>query len=196
MLKGPIEAFKYLLSSVEKSTLNLPSSTANLDIVFFATTNEKHSDAFKTIPDFASFKSRIELVTAPYLLKTSQEVNIYQNDIERSALKKPVCPTPQAFMFVGRDDKTEATHPEAYESKYRSLSLASTQGRKLLYEQESLSEMFKSQEEAQLKELRKQIRRSLKTSSLMKGDSELHHGKFVRSFTEQPRIRSIQPLRR
>jgi len=65
MLKRPLEAYKYLLSTVEKGTLNLPSATANLDTVFFATTNEKHLDSFKTLPDFASFKSRFELVTVP-----------------------------------------------------------------------------------------------------------------------------------
>jgi len=76
MLKRPIEAFKYLLSTVEKGSLNLPSATTYLDIVFFATTNEKHLDAFKTIPDFASFRSRFELVTAPYLLQPTLEAKI------------------------------------------------------------------------------------------------------------------------
>ena len=71
MLKRPLESFKYLLSTVEKNTISLASSTANLDIVFFATTNEKHLDAFKQTPDFASFKARFELVTAPYLTRLS-----------------------------------------------------------------------------------------------------------------------------
>ena len=55
MLKRPLESFKYLLSTVEKNTISLASSNANLDLVFFATTNEKHLDAFKQTPDFASF---------------------------------------------------------------------------------------------------------------------------------------------
>ena len=92
MLKRPLESFKYLLSTVEKNTINLASSTANLDIVFFATTNEKHLDAFKQTPDFASFKARFELVTAPYLLDYHDEVKIYKSDLEALKKAKPVGP--------------------------------------------------------------------------------------------------------
>ncbi len=160
MLKRPIEAFKYLLSAVEKSTLNLPSSTANLDIVFFATTNEKHLDAFKTIPDFASFKSRFELVTAPYLLQASQEVAIYKNDIEAIRKDKPVCPhTLRLLCLWAVMTRLKQPNPESYEAKYRSLiSRIDPRTKVKLYEQETLSDLFKSQEEKILQELRKQIR--------------------------------------
>ncbi len=82
MLKRPVDAYKYLLSTVEKSSLTLPSSTAHLDIVFFATTNDKHFDAFKALPDFPSFRSRFELVTVPYLLRASLEEQIYCRDLD------------------------------------------------------------------------------------------------------------------
>ena len=75
LLKRPVEAFKYLLTTIEQEGINLPSGTAALDLVFFATSNDKHLDAFKTIPDFSSFKDRIELVTAPFLLLPSQEIS-------------------------------------------------------------------------------------------------------------------------
>jgi len=74
LLKRPVETFKYLLSTVESAMVNLPTSTANLDIVFFGTTNEQHLDAFKSIPDFSSFRSRFELLTTPYLLKPKLEM--------------------------------------------------------------------------------------------------------------------------
>lgn len=160
MLKRPIEAFKYLLSTVEKSTLNLPSSTANLDIIFFASTNEKHLDAFKTIPDFASFKSRFELVTAPYLLRPSQEVQIYERDIQAIANTKPVCPhTLDLLCLWAVMTRLKQPNPEYYDSKFRSLiSRLDPRSKVRLYEKESLSDVFKPQEESMLKELHHQIR--------------------------------------
>ncbi|SME96079.1 hypothetical protein [Pseudobacteriovorax antillogorgiicola] len=160
MLKRPIEAFKYLLSTVEKGTLNLPSSTANLDIIFFATTNEKHLDAFKTIPDFASFKSRFELITAPYLLKPSQEVLIYTRDLEAIRKTKPVCPhTLDLLCLWAVMTRLKQPNPEYYESKYRSLiSRLDPRSKVRLYEKKGLTEVFKPQEETMLLELFTKIR--------------------------------------
>ena len=160
MLKRPIEAYKYLLSTIEKSTLNLPSSTANLDIVFFATTNEKHLDAFKTIPDFASFKSRIELITAPYLLKASEEVQIYQSDIDAIDKEKPVCPHSLRLLCLWAVmTRLKQPNPEQYESKYRPLITKIDPLTKIrLYEGASLTDTFKQQEQAQLRELKPKIR--------------------------------------
>ena len=160
MLKRPIEAFKYLLSTVEKSTLNLPSSTANLDTLFFATTNEKHLDAFKTIPDFASFKSRIELVTAPYLLKPSQEVQIYKDDIAAIKKTKAVCPnTLELLCLWAVMTRLKQPNPEFYESKYRSLiSRLDPRSKVRLYEKSGLTQVFKAQEETMLLELFRTIR--------------------------------------
>jgi serine protein kinase len=122
MLKRPIEAFKYLLSTVEKGTLNLPSSTANLDIVFFATTNEKHLDAFKTIPDFASFRSRFELITAPYLLRPSLEEKIYKHDIKAISEAKPVAPHTLSLLCLWAVlTRLKQPNPEYYEAKSRSV---------------------------------------------------------------------------
>jgi serine protein kinase len=82
LLKRPVEAFKYLLATIEKGSINLPSSSPLLDVTFMATTNEKHLDAFKQMPDFSSFKGRIELVNVPYLLQVSEEIKIYCKDID------------------------------------------------------------------------------------------------------------------
>lgn len=81
-LKRPLESFKYLLTTIEKSSINLPSSSPNLDITFIATTNEKHLDAFKQVPDFSSFKARMELITVPYLLEVAEEQKIYRKDVD------------------------------------------------------------------------------------------------------------------
>lgn len=159
MLKRPIEAFKYLLSSVEKGTLNLPSSTANLDIVFFSSTNEKHLDAFKTIPDFASFRSRFELVTAPYLLRPSLEEKIYTHDVRSLSKSKPVTPHSVRLLCLWAVmTRLKQPNPEYYNSKYRSLiSRLDPRTKIKLYDGESLAPSFKPQEEAAFRELKAEI---------------------------------------
>ena len=159
MLKRPLEAYKYLLSTVEKGTLNLPTSTANLDIVFFATTNEKHLDAFKTVPDFASFRSRFELVTAPYLLKPSQEEKIYEADIIAINRKKKVTPHALSMLCLWAVmTRMKQPDPEYYQSKYRSLiSRLDPHAKVKLYENQPLTPQFKPQEESLLREMRRDI---------------------------------------
>lgn len=159
LLKRPVEAFKYLLSTVEKGTINLPTSTANLDIVFFATTNEKHLDGFKTLPDFASFRSRFELITAPYLLRASDEVKIYQKDAEILSQTKSI--TPHSIFLLSLWavlTRLRQPDPEYYESKYRSLiARLDPYSKAKLYEGDPLAPTFKQQEEIVFKELKDQI---------------------------------------
>jgi predicted Ser/Thr protein kinase len=159
MLKRPIEAFKYLLSTIEKGTLNLPSSTANLDTVFFATTNEKHLDAFKTIPDFASFRSRFELITAPYLLRPTLEEQIYASDIRALKKTKPIAPHSVHLLCLWAVmTRLKQPNPENYDSKYRSLvSRLDPRDKVRLYEGEPLTPQFKPQEDATFRELRNDI---------------------------------------
>jgi serine protein kinase len=77
LLKRPIDTFKYLLIACETGAVNIGSSIAYLDTVMLGSTNELQLDAFKEFPDFSSFKARIELIRVPYLLKVSQEKEIY-----------------------------------------------------------------------------------------------------------------------
>ncbi len=159
MLKRPIEAFKYLLTTVEKGSLNLPSSTTHLDIVFFASTNEKHLDAFKTIPDFASFRSRFELITAPYLLKATLERAIYDQDVKALAKSKTIVPHAIDMLCLWAVmTRLKQPNPDYYDSKYRALIARLDPRHKIkLYEGDSLMPLFKPQEEASLRELRQQI---------------------------------------
>ncbi len=159
MLKRPIETFKYLLSTVERGTANLPSSTAPLDVVFFATTNEKHLDAFKTIPDFASFRSRFELLTAPYLLRPSLEAKIYEQDLKALRKSKPVAPhTMEMLCLWAVMTRLKQPNPDYYDSKYRALiSRLDPRSKIRLYEGESMNPVFKPQEETALYELRKEL---------------------------------------
>ncbi|MCY4381150.1 MAG: hypothetical protein OXC40_06250 [Proteobacteria bacterium] len=91
-LKRPLETFKYLLNTVEISTVHLGSANAHLDTVFIATTNDKHWEAFAQIPDFNSFRGRIHLITVPYLIQVNQEMDIYKKDIQLLQAQTIVAP--------------------------------------------------------------------------------------------------------
>lgn len=92
LLKRPLEAFKYLLTTSEEATASLPQFKIHLDEVLIASSNEKQLEAFKEYPDWNSFKGRIELVTVPYLRRFADEIEIYAPKIRQNAIDKPLAP--------------------------------------------------------------------------------------------------------
>lgn len=155
-LKRPVEAFKYLLTSIEKGTITFPSGTANLDAVLIATTNDKHLDAFKTIPDFGSFKGRVELITVPYLLLPREEEKIYAADIENLQKSKKIAP--HCLEVLSRWaclTRLKQPNSELYEAEYRPLVDRLDPLSKLqLYAGDSLHPKFTKKEEQTFSEIR------------------------------------------
>ena len=92
LLKRPIEAFKYLLATCENGTVGLDAMTLYIDTVFIGSSNAVHLNAFMEMPDFASFKGRIELIQVPYLLDYEQERAIYAAQTNGSSIRRPVAP--------------------------------------------------------------------------------------------------------
>lgn len=92
MLKRPIDAYKYLLTTTETGTVSIQGTTAFIDSVLVGTCNEAQLDAFKEYPDFPSFRARLELVRVPYLLDYKKESEIYQTHVRRLAGDKHVAP--------------------------------------------------------------------------------------------------------
>jgi len=92
LLKKPLESFKYLLATCEKSTVALPSAILHLDTVFIASSNDRYLEAFKQIPDWPSFKGRMDLVRLPYLLDYNQEAEIYRSQVRPNAVGKHIAP--------------------------------------------------------------------------------------------------------
>lgn len=92
MLKRQLESFKYLLSTVENGTVPVMTNTLYLDCAFFGSSNESHLNAFKEYPDFTSFKARMELVKVHYILNYQVEQQIYDNQIDRHVVAKPIAP--------------------------------------------------------------------------------------------------------
>lgn len=92
LLKKPVDAFKYLLATCEKSTVTLPTCILYLDLVFIGSSNEKHLAAFKKFPDFQSFKGRIQLVKVPYLVSYRDEQQIYASQVTEQDVRKHIAP--------------------------------------------------------------------------------------------------------
>ncbi len=92
LLKRPIDAFKYLLTTTETGTVSIGGTTAFVDSLLVGTCNEAQLDAFKEYPDFPSFRARIELVRVPYLLDYKKETEIYSAQVRRLAGDRHVAP--------------------------------------------------------------------------------------------------------
>jgi serine protein kinase len=92
LLKRPLEHYKYLLTTVERGALSLASSTLFLDLVFVGSCNDIHLAAFREIPDFQSFKGRIELVRVPFILDERHEEMLYRERLREAAGGRHVAP--------------------------------------------------------------------------------------------------------
>jgi len=92
ILKRPLEAWKYLLGMSESGRVSLEQFFLHLDLVLIASANEAQLSAFKELPDFSSFKARIELVRVPYLRRRSVEREIYDQQLTPAVVGKHVAP--------------------------------------------------------------------------------------------------------
>lgn len=92
LLKKPVESYKYLLATCEKGTVALPSAILHLDVLFLASSNEKHLNAFKEYQDFTSFKGRMDLIKMPYLRNHRIERKIYWQSLVGNGLSHRVAP--------------------------------------------------------------------------------------------------------
>ncbi|NVB85315.1 MAG: serine protein kinase PrkA [Kofleriaceae bacterium] len=92
LLKRPLEHYKYLLTTVERAALSMTSATLFLDVVFLGSCNDIHLSAFREIPDFQSFKGRIELVRVPFILDVRHEEMLYRERLREAASGRHVAP--------------------------------------------------------------------------------------------------------
>ncbi|HTL35990.1 MAG TPA: hypothetical protein VL326_22825, partial [Kofleriaceae bacterium] len=92
LLKRPLEHYKYLLTTVERAALSMQSATLFLDLVFLGSCNDIHLSAFREIPDFQSFKGRIELVRVPFILDVRHEQQLYKERLREAASGRHIAP--------------------------------------------------------------------------------------------------------
>ncbi len=92
LLKRPLEHYKYLLTTVERAAVSMTSATLFLDLVFLGSCNDIHLAAFREIPDFQSFKGRIELVRVAFILDVRHEEGLYRERLREAAGGRHVAP--------------------------------------------------------------------------------------------------------
>lgn len=101
LLKRPLETFRYLQSTVETGEVPLTSQTILLNCVMLASANELQLAAFREHHEFESFRGRLELIRAGYLLNWQEEQTIYDQQISKN-IRRHVAPhaTRMAAMFA------------------------------------------------------------------------------------------------
>ncbi len=161
LLKRPVEAFKYLLNTIETATVSMDSFVLHLDMVFLASTNEIYLDAFKEHPDFASFKGRMELVKVPYLLRYKDEKAIYQPQITPRVVGRHIAPhsidVAALWAVLTRMRKCDAS---LYPKEMRGVVDSLTPYEKLrLYDEGETPDRLSNRESAELRNLVHQLYR-------------------------------------
>jgi predicted Ser/Thr protein kinase len=91
-LKRNLELSKYLLQTTEKGFVTVGNRLLELDVVFLATANERHLEAFKQLPEFASFQARMAFVRIPYLRESEKEIGIYRSICKAMERSRHVSP--------------------------------------------------------------------------------------------------------
>ncbi|HEY3236701.1 MAG TPA: serine protein kinase PrkA [Polyangiaceae bacterium] len=121
LLKRPLDAFKYLQITAETGEVTLRSQNIQVNCVMIASGNEAHLAAFREHPEFQSFRGRLELVRAPYLLTWLDEQRIYDAQIAPQ-VRCHVAPhaTQMAAMFAVLT-RMRRPNPDRYEKPLRNL---------------------------------------------------------------------------
>ena len=122
ILKRPLDAFKYLQITAETGEVALRSQSLHVNCVMLASGNEAHLAAFHEHPEFESFRGRLELVRAPYLLSWIDEQAIYDAQIAPQ-VRTHVAPhaTQMAAMFAVLT-RMRRPNSDRYEGTLRELT--------------------------------------------------------------------------
>ncbi len=159
LLKRPMDTFKYLLTACEQGQVAVGNTIVQLDTVFMGSSNELQLDAFKEYPDFASFKARIELVRVTYLLKLSDELEIYASVLDNLKDEKSISPhTAWTIAFWAVLTRLKKPSRDRYTPELASLVDRITPLDKLyMYETGEIPERFSTEERKLLRGILPQI---------------------------------------
>ncbi len=78
MLKRPLDAFKYLLGTIESGEVSLGQAILKSNCVLIATTNDDMLEAFRDHHEYPSFRDRLNTIPVPYITQISTERQIYE----------------------------------------------------------------------------------------------------------------------
>lgn len=119
LLKRPLDAYKYLQITAETGEVQLRSQSIQVNCVLIGSANELHLNAFREHAEYESFRGRLELIRAPYLLRWIDEKHIYDAQIAPQ-VRRHVAPhaTEVAAMFAVLT-RMRRPNPERYEKPLR-----------------------------------------------------------------------------
>ncbi len=154
LLKRPLEAFKYLQLTVETGEVALPNQNVSINCFMIGSANEQELSAFRSHPEFESFRGRLEFIRTPYLLNWKSEQEIYEAQVA-AHLQVHVAPhaTRVAAMFAVL---SRLRQPEAdrYERTVRELIRGLTVFEKMeLYTEGRLPERLAGEKAKELRSL-------------------------------------------
>jgi serine protein kinase len=199
LLKRPVESFKYLLNTIEKNHIKLSSGLETVDTVYLATTNDKQLDMLKANPEFSSFQGRFEFISSPYIRKPSQEIKIYQQDIECVNRSKSICPHTIELLCLWAS-LTRLKRPEAkqYPQKFQELIEKLDPLSKIrLYEKQNLQPKLSKKDQEILYELRPLILNESRQDMLYEGRfgfSPRNMRSFIHKLSQDTVQKDITPI--
>lgn len=111
-LKRNLELSKYLLQTTERGFVTVGNQLLELDVVFTATVNERHMEAFRQIPEFTSFQGRMHFVRVPYSREFGKEAQVYRKVCDELKRMRHVAPhvaeTVALFAVLTRLERAQA----------------------------------------------------------------------------------------
>jgi len=127
LLKRPLDSFKYLMGTCESSRVSVGNVIIYLDVMFIGTSNDKYVMAFTKLPEFPSFKGRMEFVRVPYLRNYRVEQGIYDMQLTRDVVGKHIAPhaTHVAALWAVLS-RLRRPNPDYYPNAIRSVMGALT----------------------------------------------------------------------
>lgn len=169
LLKRPIDAFKYLQTTVETGQVSVGSQSLQVNCVMLASGNEPHLSAFREHPEFESFRGRFHLIPVPYLRDYKLERSIYDRQVA-SRISCEVAPhaTTVAALFAVLTRLIKPVE-EHYEESLRAGVRKMSAWHKLLAYAGEVSDMEIDGKNVPIKQLTLEMHREWESSHVYEG---------------------------
>jgi serine protein kinase len=131
-LKRNLELSKYLLQTTERGFVTVGNQLLELDVVFTATVNERHIEAFRQTHEFASFQGRMHFVRVPYSREFGKEAEVYKKVCAELRRMRHVAPhVAETVAFFAVLTRLERPRAERWEGELASIAADLTPVEKL-----------------------------------------------------------------
>lgn len=159
-LKRNPELSKYLLQTTERGFVTVGNLLVELDVVFFATVNERHLEAFRQAPEFPSFQGRMQFVRVAYMRELSKEEHVYARLCREMARGGHIAPhVARALAFFAVLTRLERPQRETYEGRARTIAHDLTPREKAwLYAEGRVPDRLDAEDARELRRILPQIR--------------------------------------